>query len=384
MLKKSLYIIFICSTTALGLHLYLSVRSYSLSVDTAGKSAICHINESLNCDHALSSVYSEFAGIPLSNWGFVLHLLISLMTLLLLMGESEKTDFIRFLLRVLSGFSAGASLIMMGISFFLLNFFCPICIVLYLLSFIIFICAFFSTKNQFKILSLKTLRGFFPVVAGWVLMSFLLHLIFIKTYDIQSVEQTVKRNLMDWVSEPVRESGEKALLSKGPEKAVTTITEFADFLCVFCKKSYYVLRSMTALDSQIKVEYFSFPLDECKGKRASCALTRAVFCAEKQNQGWNMHDIIFERQKVFMSLTDEKVVLEKLKGLSAHLPLVWEDWSKCLQSSLAFSAVKKQIKAGGNVRIKGTPFILVNGKRINNQYLTRTIKSIHQKQKKNK
>ncbi len=349
-------------------------------MDSAGESSLCHISESLNCDHALTSPYSELGGVPLSGWGFALNLLISLLALFLLTGGAgEGASLSGFLLKTLSALSAGASLIMAGISLFLLQIFCPVCVLLYLLSFVVFFCVFLFVKTDPVHAFRPVMRALLFVAFGGVLTGVLTHLIFVKIYDIKSVEQTVKRNVLDWMSEPVADSGKKALLAQGPKSALVTVTEFADFLCSFCRKSHYILQSLKTLDPHIRMEYFSFPLDQCKGTRVSCVLTRAVYCAEKQNQGWSLHKLIFKHQKKFIPMTEDQTAVETLKQLSGHLPLHRKKWSECLNSAGAFSFTEEQIKAGENIKIRGTPTLFVNGKRISHLYLTKTIKTIYQK-----
>ncbi|MDE0119604.1 MAG: thioredoxin domain-containing protein [Bdellovibrionales bacterium] len=386
-MKKNLYIICICSFIAVGFHLYLSSRSYSLSADRVGESTICHINSSLNCDNVLASQYSELANIPLSNWGFATHLLIALLSLTLLISWAEKPALLWVSLSSLSLISALASLVMMGISAFVLHVFCPFCIILYLLSFIIVVCTLFSAKLSISIVSLKEARLFLPsIFLVLILISFISHLIFANTYNVQSAKKTVKLNMMDWKSSPVKSTEEQALLTTGPpkEKTIITITEFADFLCSYCRNSYYLLKILKSAQPQVRIEYFSFPLDECKSTKASCTLTKAVYCAEKQNKGWSMHDIIFDNQKRFIPLKDKQKALSLVKELSQDLSLQWDQWSKCIKSPAALEFTKKQIKAGKDMNITGTPSLFVNGKRISNRYFTKTLSAIrHHLEKQN-
>ena len=183
---------------------------------------------------------------------------------------------------------------------------------------------------------------------------------------------------MDWNSAPVKQSMEKALLTTGPSKkeAIMTITEFADFLCSYCRKSYYILKIFKASNPRVRIEYFSFPLDQCKSKRASCALTRAVHCAKKQEQGWKMHEVAFEHQKEFIPITDDKKAFQKLKDLSSDLQINWDKWTECVNSPSAIAAQHKQIKAGSDMNVMGTPSLFVNGKKVNHMYFTKTIKAI--------
>ncbi len=197
-------------------------------------------------------------------------------------------------------------------------------------------------------------------------------------YDIKSTQKIVKNNLLDWVSAPTKNTPEKELLEKGPvgDKALITVTKFADFLCFHCRTVYYTLKKFKLAHPQARIEYFSFPLDQCKSERVSCVLTKAVYCAEKQNQGWNMHGIIFEHQKEFINLRNNEEALEKTKNFSQHLNIKWLEWSNCIASSSAEQVVKKQIKAGKDMNIKATPAFFVNGKKMNHRYFIRTLKAI--------
>ena len=378
-MKNKLYIIFICSLLSIGFHLYLNSRSYSLATDKVSGPTICYISDSVNCDNVLTSNYSEFAGIPISNWGGATHLIIAFLSLCLLIGWTEKPSLLLSILNYFAFLSAGASLVMLGISGLVLHLFCPVCIILYLLSFIVVACVLPSVKQAFSLSSLKTIRLLLPsFFIVWVLIGVLLHLMFINTYNVKSITQTVKFNVMDWASAPVKKNKEEALLTTGPsnEEALITITEFADFLCSHCRNSHYILKIFKASNPQVRIEYFSFPLDQCKSKRASCALTRAVYCAEKQNQGWNMHGLIFEHQKKFIVLMDNRKAIQKIKEFSSHLPLHWDNWSKCIKSPSAFKMQEKQIKAGDNMEVMGTPSLFVNGKKLHHQYFTKTIQAI--------
>ena len=384
-MKKNLYIIFICSLLSIGLHLYLSSRSYNLATDKVAGSNICHINNSFNCDNTLNSSFSEFMSIPLSDWGIATHLIMTFLALFLLIGWIENISLMWFILGAFSLLSAGASFVMLGISAFILNLFCPFCLILYLLSFITAICAFLSGKQYFSLSSVKKSYLFISGVGSiWILTGVLIHLVFVNTYNIKSAEEKIRLNVMDWMSAPVKQSGEKALLTKGPsrEKANAIITEFADFLCLHCRNSYYVLKIIKTSHPQIRIEYFSFPLDQCKNKSVSCTLTRATYCAEQQNQGWNMHELIFEHQNKFNFTMENQKALEKLKGLSRHLSLDWDKWSKCINSPAALEAQSKQLKAGENMGVKGTPSFFINGKKVEHEYFTKTLQAIRKHLKK--
>ena len=383
-MKIKLYIVFLGALIAIMLHLYLSDRSYSIASDKVKTSSLCNINDSLNCDNTLTSSYSEFAGLPVSNWGFATHFIIAILSLLLILGWSESPNLITFTLNALTVTSAIASLIMFSISLFILNSFCLFCIILYLLSFIIAISAFLL----YKPLSMTIIKKHCFLLPGAlisvILTAFLTHSIFIKIHNIKPSKAIVESNVKDWMSAPVKYSPEKSLLETGPspEEAIMTIIEFADFLCSYCRNNYYILKLFKASNPLVRVEFFSFPLDECKSKRPSCFLTRAVYCAEKQNQGWNMQGIVFENQKQFVSVTNNEEALQKVKTLSKDLPVEWDQWLKCLNSEEALEVQNKQMRAGNNMNVQNTPSVFINGKKVHHRYFTKTIKAIQKKIKK--
>ena len=154
------------------------------------------------------------------------------------------------------------------------------------------------------------------------------------------------------------------------------VTEFADFLCPHCRNSYYTLKLLKSSGQDVYVEYYSFPLDQCQGDSVSCVLTRGVYCAEKQQQGWKMHHLIFDNQKTFISLSDSNKAIETLKQISTQLSLQWPEWERCIQSSSAMDIQKAQLEAGKQMNITGTPTVLVNGKKIKQQYLIKTLQEI--------
>ena len=388
-MKTKLYFIFICSLLSAGLHLYLSSRSYALAEGRVEGATICHINDSVNCDNVLTSPYAEPAGIPVSNWGFAVNAVMALLALILLAVGVEKPSLWRTTLLAFAVLSAGASIVMFVISTFVIHVLCPFCLILYLLSFIVLICSLLTVKKQGMFATLSENPWFFPGAFSLCLFTGVLsHLTFMNLYDSKSIGQAVKIHTADWLSAPLKHTQKKPLLTAGPSsssgQADLTVTEFADFLCSHCRNSHYILKIFKASHPQVRVEYFSFPLDRCEGQRVSCALTRAVYCAETQNQGWNMHNLVFENQKKFIPLKDNTQAFKILRDLGSHLQINWDRWSECTASSVAFAVVKAQMKAGQDMGITGTPTLFVNKKKLPHRYFTKTIKNIqnHLKQKK--
>ena len=380
-MNKNFFIILICSIISSGIHLYLSSRAQSISAGQINESSICHINDRLNCDVALASDYSQFAGLHLSDMGFATNFIIALLAFTLISGLVEQAPRIILALLGLSGLSVLASLVMILLSGLFLKVFCPFCLILYLLSFVIMISMWPAFKKKFLLSAIKTLNFRFlsGLLLAWVITGILSHLIFINLSNTASSKQVVHVNFLDWLSAPIKNTSKTPLLKYGKKTETNNsirVTEFADFLCPHCKNSYYTLKLLKSSQPNIYVEYYSFPLDQCQGNGVSCALTRGVYCSERQQQGWNMHHLVFDNQKKFIPLSDQDKAIETLKQISLHLPIQWLEWKNCIQSTAAMNIQEEQLQAGKHMNITGTPTVLINGKKVPQRYFIKTVQAI--------
>jgi len=249
-----------------------------------------------------------------------------------------------------------------------------------------------AIKKTLLLSAIKTvnIRFFCCIILAWILTGILSHLVFVNLSNTTSSSQLIRANVLDWLSAPIRSTSQAPLLKYGKKpdsKNQLRITEFADFLCPYCKNSYYTLKLLKSSRPDLYVEYYSLPLDQCQGDGVSCTLTKGVYCAEKQKQGWNMHHLIFDNQKKFISLSGgyDKTI-EVLKQVSGQLPVQWLEWEDCIQSQSAMDIQKAQLQAGQQMNITSTPTILVNGKKIEKikqQYFIKTIQAIKKHLEKN-
>ena len=380
-MKKNLVIILISALASSGLHLYLSSRAQMILAGDWKPSPICHINEKLNCDTALASNWSKIGGIFLSDAGFGLNAVMAVSAMALLMSPAAELRALWLVLLAFSPLSAFSSLFLLGVSSLILNSYCPFCLLLYGLSFLILICVtplFFKKtflkdlfKNHFRF---KTIAG---ALGSFAVLTILCHLVFSHIGGGKSAEQRAKLYFKDWLSAPKKDLQNlpSPLLAFGQKNNSITITEFADFLCPHCRDSHYTIKLLKSSDPNISVQYYSFPLDQCRPKNSpSCFLTRAVFCAK--DQGWLLKDLIFKTQKKFKSLRTEEELYNKLKELSADPALDPSQWSQCLNSETAFQKQAEQVLAGEKAGITGTPSLFINGKKINSRQFFQTLKEI--------
>ena len=218
-------VIFFCSCVSVVLHGYLSMRGGNLIKGGVAGSSLCQINSTFNCDNTLATRYSQFLGLPLSDWGLALNALLAVITFIVLSGMIEGPATVLAVIGFLTALSAGASLLLLSVSYFVLNMFCPVCIVLYILSFIsawVFYTGHFvkslrnffagSLKEVFKKLDKNFLIGCVSALAGAALLS---NRIFLHLTGANTAQKRVPALVLDWKASPLKPQNINLSYKKG-------------------------------------------------------------------------------------------------------------------------------------------------------------------------
>ncbi|MEI6238723.1 MAG: thioredoxin domain-containing protein [bacterium] len=151
--------------------------------------------------------------------------------------------------------------------------------------------------------------------------------------------------------------------SIGPKDAKVTLLEYSDFQCPAC--AYYHGLLKTVLDkygSKIRFSYRHFPLPQHPN---------AVFASEfveasgKQGKFWEMYNMVFEKQKGWSDLPEDKakaqfILYAKSFGLDEAKLLV--DASSTEVKAKIEADTQDGLKAG----LRGTPTFFLNGELIEN------------------
>ncbi len=136
---------------------------------------------------------------------------------------------------------------------------------------------------------------------------------------------------------------------KGPDDALVTIIEFADYQCPYCADSVEPLASaMSSYEDDVRLIFKHYPLPG-HGKAGPAAY--ASWAAHQQGKFWEFHDRLFESKA---SITDVPAWAQEL-GLDPNK--LGDD----MESGAARAAVDKDMLAGAKVGVTGTPAFFVNG-----------------------
>jgi protein-disulfide isomerase len=145
---------------------------------------------------------------------------------------------------------------------------------------------------------------------------------------------------------------------KGNPDAMITIVEFSDFQCPFCSRG-----GKTALDlvkkypNDVKVVFKHNPLPF--HKQAPDA-SKAAMAAGEQGKFWEMHDLLFEKQKE-MKTADMAALTA---GLAQQLGLDVAKFKKDYANPKYDQVIKDDMAMGSKIGVRGTPHFFINGVRL--------------------
>lgn len=139
----------------------------------------------------------------------------------------------------------------------------------------------------------------------------------------------------------------------GPMTAPVVLTEFTDFQCPACRRASNVLAALHAkFPDDLQIIYRHSPIEQLHPFARRAAI--ASECAAKQGMFRQFHDKLFELQDSIpvMPLSH----FAQLAGVPRQL-----DFISCLADPSVDSIVERDLAAGREVRLRGTPTILING-----------------------
>lgn len=145
--------------------------------------------------------------------------------------------------------------------------------------------------------------------------------------------------------------------SRGAPNAVVTLEEFADFECPSCSLFQPTLREIkTIYGDRVRFIFRQYPLQM---HRYAADASRAAEAAGVQGKFWEMHDLIYEKQKQWSKAPSPTAEFENYaKTLNLNLDKFKTDMSS--QSAVERIAADK--KRGDFIGIRATPSLFLNGR----------------------
>lgn len=144
----------------------------------------------------------------------------------------------------------------------------------------------------------------------------------------------------------------------GNKESGVTLVEFGDFQCPACGTVFPIV-------SQLKADYgdsfaFQFRHYPIVNKHPNAmAAHRAAEAAAKQDRFWEMHDMLYARQKVWETSTNPVQIFE---DYATELGLNVDKYKQDVASSTVNDIINADLKAAQAIGITGTPTFILNGR----------------------
>jgi protein-disulfide isomerase len=148
---------------------------------------------------------------------------------------------------------------------------------------------------------------------------------------------------------------------QGNKSAKINLVEYSDFQCSACAFYYRITkRLIEELKDDFQLTFRHYPLKKHVNSKLAAKSAEA---AGRQGKFWEMHDLLFERQKEWAKKKNEDA--ERLfMQYAAFLNLNVERFQVDLNSQTVANKVHNDYQSGRHSGVKGTPTFFLNGKKI--------------------
>lgn len=149
---------------------------------------------------------------------------------------------------------------------------------------------------------------------------------------------------------------------QGPENPTVTVVEYADFECPACAAYQPVLQDIkTTFKDDLRFVYRQFPLPMHRNAVAAALASEA---AGMQGKFWEMHDLLYAKQKEWSGKSaEDRGLFEKY---AQELGLDMERFKQDMNSDRASQAVESGRDSGTALNVRGTPTFFLDGEEIDN------------------
>lgn len=143
--------------------------------------------------------------------------------------------------------------------------------------------------------------------------------------------------------------------STGDPYAEKTLVEYGDYECPHCGIAHpFIRKLLKEFKGEIRFVFRNFPLRESHPMAMMAA--QAAEAANRQSRFWEMHDIIFEHQRMLSP--------DAILGFAAKLKLNEKQFEKDLGDEKLIRRIEEDQEGGLRSGVNGTPTFFLNGKKV--------------------
>ncbi|MFQ5678858.1 MAG: DsbA family protein [Gemmatimonadota bacterium] len=144
---------------------------------------------------------------------------------------------------------------------------------------------------------------------------------------------------------------------RGAEEAPVRLVEISDFQCPFCAQffheTYAALDSLYVQTGKVSYVWISFPNPS---HPYAWPAIEAAFCAGTVGKFWQMHDLLFERQKEWSEAAAPAPVFA---GYARELNIDADSYTECLDNDRVAQLQVRDYQSAIRAGINSTPFFIL-------------------------
>ncbi len=158
-----------------------------------------------------------------------------------------------------------------------------------------------------------------------------------------------------------------ALMATRSGEVKVRVVNFSDMECPACKAAHGVIGGLRKTEG-VEFVFRHYPLRIHKHAVISA---KAVEAARQMGKGWEMMDLLFEKQEEWTGVSD---IEKKLEGYAVSLGLDSKDFMVRIASSQTDQAVAADRQLAESMSLGGTPTIFVNGVMVSPQFVMEKVR----------
>lgn len=151
---------------------------------------------------------------------------------------------------------------------------------------------------------------------------------------------------------------------RGDKNSPVTLIEYGDFQCPACGSFYPIIKSLEPkYEGKVKFVFRHFPLTQIHPN--AFASSRAAEAASQQGKFFEMHDKLYETQKLWGQATTNQQAL--FEGYAKELGLDMTKFTADYKSTEVANKINSDLELGRDAfSIKQTPTFIIDGEKIEN------------------
>lgn len=387
-----------------------SIYSERFGVEIAH--SFCNINDSFNCDAINKSIWSNLFGLPLAAYALSFYLGVMAFVLATSSGNFVERKHEAGILLVLSTFTVILSVGLFGVSKFLIQKYCIVCIGLYVVSISFFVTAVLGwwgvgavserLKSGISALlafpmaiiglnptSIKMSGGSARLIAVIMVLALGIGAIIPDFYffriihgsDLgatpatEEIERAVEEQIAKWRAAEIVPSltkidGEDIV--RGHQDAPITMIEYADFECPACQQFALVVAELLAnYPDSVRYVFRQLPFDMACNPQIqkpfhanSCFAATLAICAAEQGKYWDMVDYLFGLGLESSGHVSPRAMHSKMSSSVSALSLDDSQIQSCISERRYARHLNRDLESAMKQELVSTPSIYINGKKV--------------------